>query len=127
MHHMTPPAQAAAPENWWTVDNVMYVNWLLTINRMKHQFTMKEFPMVNDYEARPIMLTGIIIPAVNTRRIAAFTNDPRPSDAMIRFLNDELFVDSVDPANAHLRCTETLHVPSIRYQYLERYCIDNNV
>lgn len=68
IHHMTPPAQAAAPENWWNVDNVLFVNWLLSINRMKHLFAMKEFPMVNDYETRPIMLTGIIEPVATSHR-----------------------------------------------------------
>lgn len=81
---MTPPAQAAAPEAWWAIDNPMYVNCMLTINRMKHLFTMKEFPIINDYDTRPIMLTGIIEPVANSRRIVAFTNDPKPSDAMIR-------------------------------------------
>lgn len=68
IHHMTPPAQAAAPENWWNVDNVLFVNWLLSINRMKHLFAMKEFPMINDYETRPIMLTGIIEPVATSHR-----------------------------------------------------------
>lgn len=125
--HVTPPAHAAEPPNWWTVDAAILSNWNLLCNRMKKMYLMREFPSPSDYDGRPLVLTNIHDQG-DFRSVSSYTNEPTPSDAFVRLVNDELFV----PANAITYDTssyllvDSLHRQSVVGNYVGSYVLESN-
>lgn len=128
MHHTTPPAQAAVPENWWTVDQAIMAVYNRDMNRMKHLYTMKEFPSMSMCSDRPLMLTRKQVPANNISMVKAWTNEPKMSDALIRLVHEELYADHafITFDNCHLNMTQRVFVPQIQTDYVGSYTIDTN-
>lgn len=126
LYHITPPARPAQPQPWWNVDPAILANWILTMNRMQHLFTMKEFPSIREYDGRPLMLTAIQDRLDGTRIVKAFSNQPTPADGFIRFVNDELFENGIAYNDCHLRLTDPLDLVGFRFDYLRDYCIHSN-
>lgn len=125
MYHMVPPTRAADPEPWWTLDNAIFSAWNQTVNRMQHLFQMKEYPSLSDFDARPIYGCSKLIDG-QMQSIVARWNKPKPADAFIRFVNDELFAAPIPPDQCHLRMTDRMFTTSIVGEYLRRYCLSSN-
>lgn len=121
VYHLTPPLRPANPPSWWIIDDNILAGWIQLTIRFRDIFTMKEFPSPADYEGRAMLMTTITDEG-DTRRIKSLTNDPRPVDAFIRFMNDELYDPVPVAANAHLVITECLNLASIRASYVGKYC-----
>jgi hypothetical protein len=126
IYDSVPPAHAANPPPWWAVDNDLVQQWCLMVNRLKTNYLMREFPSMTDYTNKPLMLTSLH-DNEDLRSIKAFTNEPKPADALIRFVNDPLY-DPVPHAYdaCHLRMTEQLALTTIRYCYVGAYVINSN-
>lgn len=127
-HHLTPPARAAQPPNWWSIDAAVLRNWdHLTLTMAKH-YVMKEYPSQRETSGRPLVLT-IRQPIGQFLQIKAFTNEPRLNDAFINLVNDELFASParyvVD--NAALNMTNPLRAATIRGQYVASYVTDKEL
>jgi hypothetical protein len=124
-YHVNPPDQPAVPQPWWTVDPAILATWITMTHRMAPFFTMKEFPSVRDYDGRPLMLTAIQ-DANNLRSVKALTNQPTPADGLIRFVNDNLFLNGAQYEYCHLRMTEPMLLAHVRYDYLRDYVLNSN-
>lgn len=119
VYHFVPPARAADPEPWWTLDTTIFNAWNLTLNRLQHLFIMKTYPPLSEWDTRPLILTVLQVNG-QYRRVKAVTNDPQPSDALITMLNDQLFQPVIPIADCHLNMCEYYHTDGIRTTYLQR-------
>ncbi len=90
---------------------------------MPHLFTMREYQ--RDFKGRAIVLTAIE-DRVELCTVKAWVKGPTPSDGMIRFLNDELFLDGRVPGECHLCLCEPMNRTSITFDYLRDYCVNTN-
>lgn len=127
IYHTIPPARAAAPPNWWTVDIPIVQNWSLLAGRMHEQYMFREFPPITDYDNKPMLLTSMQ-DHNGFRSVKAFTNEVKPNDAYVRFMNDELYaVDArVNFNSSHLRIVEALEPTSTRGVYVASYALRSN-
>lgn len=125
IYQIEPPARAAQPPDWWNVDNAILSNWQLLAARAERVYTFREFPSPNDYDGKPLTLTRMQ-DIDGLRIVKAYTNEPKMSDALVRFVNDELFNDAHDVsfATCHLNMTGRMHVASMRYDYASSFITD---
>lgn len=121
-YHIVPPTRAADPPNWWTIDNAILREWTNMVTDMMPYFTIKEYPGISDYEGRPIMLTSINDVGL-LRTVKLYKSGPRPSDAKIRFVNDEIFNNPHPYNQCRLIATETLNLAAARDEYVSSYCL----
>lgn len=121
-----PPPRPANPPDWTIIDPAIVANWTLTMNRMKHQFMMKEFPAMRDYQNKPLCLVRIH-DANDMREVKAYTNEPQPSDALIAMVNDRLYQDAhnVTYNECSLRMTDSLDRLSICCEYVGSYVLSS--
>ena len=55
MYDTTPPNRAALPSNWWTVDNQILVEWMITLMRkIQDVYHIREMPLNTDYQQKPL-------------------------------------------------------------------------
>lgn len=127
VYHTVPPATPAVAPNWTVVDNDIVQLWNREMARMSPLYTMKEFPPLSQYDARPMMLTRRIA-ADNLCQVKSNTNDPKPTDALIRFVNDELYDQPgwYTDDNAHIELTRNMHLMDIQAGYVGSYTIQTN-
>lgn len=89
MFHLIHPARPAAIPNWWNVDDAIIGQWNRLMTRISTLYITGDFPSMSDYDGRPIMLTNIH--DANARRLfKAFSSEPRPVDALVRFVHIRL-------------------------------------
>lgn len=121
-HNITQPARAAAPPNWWNVDQALLRDWMATTTYMNKVYVMKEYPSQRETEAKPIVLTFKQTVGTKTR-IKALTNEPTLSDGFIRLVNNELFTahDRFTADICALNMTMDLNENNIRGRYVAGY------
>lgn len=120
---MIPPERDADnPAPWWQVENDMYFNYCLFCARMQNKYIFYEFPKPHDYEGRTICLTTIH-DENGLRTVRAKTNEPTPSDALIRHVNDDLFRANnwLLYDSCFLLASEQKDVLSVRANYIRSY------
>lgn len=140
IHHIVLPDRAAraqtrsqpaveaqpVPEHG-TINRALLTQWNLLCARLKHNYIMKEFPPMDQESARPLVLTRM--QATNDLiQIRAKTSEPTPNDALIRIVNDDLFVDNdrYDYAHCAITMTPLVDPEAIRGTYVGGYVLDNN-
>lgn len=119
-YHLIPPVRGVQPQDWYAINAGMLARWEQTTLMLQDYFVMKEYPTMSDTTGKPLMLTAIdeVGP---TRRIRSFTSETKPSDAYIRFLNDDVFGNgAIQFADCHLIMTDYLNVATIRSSYLDQ-------
>lgn len=135
IYDVTPPARPAEVPNWWQVDDAIVRQWETLCQRLKINYIMREFPSPSEWENRPIVLTTINDLNRGTadapdiyRTVKAYTEEPLPTDAYIRFVNDPLFIE-----NHHvtfLECGYTIverkHITSVVGEYVGGYILHSN-
>lgn len=125
--HMTPPAQPPQPQPWWNIDNDILRDWSLLCHRMQKQYLMREMPSPGDFDGRPLAL---LIPEDfnNLRAVYSYTNEPTPTDALITFVNDNLFIpaNSIDVAHCSYLVVDRIHRTSTIGRYVGSYVLESN-
>lgn len=120
IHHITPPARAAAPPNWWDIDGDIIMNWSRTMARLEANYVMKEFPSPAEWDKRPLMLTMRQLTVDNTFvSTKAWTNEPAPTDGYIRAIHDDLF--DPHPYITYANCSLVMSPPLLRNQLVGEY------
>lgn len=127
MYHVVPPAAPAQPEAWRAIDQGILNLWTRELSRASPLYTIKEFPAMNQCADRPLCLT-LKHEVNNLAHIKAWTNEPAPTDAYIRAVNDDLFAAHafINFDNASLTMTHQLDVTTLRAQYAGSYVINAN-
>lgn len=139
-HHHVVPAQRPQvsarnplPE-YYEVNEEKLEEWSRLCGRMQHHYTMKQLPLPEECENRPIVLTRIeetVAQAAHRQRkirIKAYTNEPTPNDAFIHAVNDTLFVENGEwtAANCSLYMTPSINQNQIVNTYVGGYVLDCN-
>lgn len=133
-HHIVPPAYVEA-DNHWLIDDEIFIEWQQTCARLQHHYTMKVFPAEHESEHRPIALTFIeeVQAAVQHQRprlirIKAYTNEPTPTDALLRSVNDDLFLEHGEwtVGNSHLYMSPAFNQQQVVSTYVGSYVLDSN-
>lgn len=124
---VSPPRPNQNPPNWWNIDLNIIRDWNQTMSRLPDLYTLKQFPNQGDYEQRPLMLTNIV-DEEDLRVIHAWTNEPKPIDALTRMVNDDLFAAHpyITSANSSLTMTPATLVSMVRTGYIGSYVINSN-
>lgn len=125
----TPPERpAAAPENWWAIDNDILARYCLFIGRMYNVYTMYEFPMPTDFDNRPICRTSINNHPDDYRSVRSCDSGTSPNDGFLRFLNDDLFAvnDLINYETASLLLVSQKHRPTVLRVYVQSYITGSN-
>lgn len=129
-YHVTPPARAAQPPDWWTVDDNVVTLWVRLMHRMKHLYLMREYPSPADFDSRPLALTTIRTELVNNqvaaRAVYAYTNEPTPADALVRFVNDDMYENAhgITQANCGYIIVERSHYTAVVLSYIGSYVLN---
>lgn len=128
LHHIVPPQRHIHhPHNWWIIDEDIIQQWHQLTYRNKNLYQMKDFPLPKQCENCPLMLT--------TRRdrnlfslIKAWTNEPTPTDSIIRMMNDDLFAAHpyITYDNCAYSVTQRLHIQGVLSDYVGSYVIASN-
>jgi hypothetical protein len=104
VYDTNPPAQAAQPEDWWTVDANIANAWIRTMRRMQRKYVMREMPLASEYQSKPLMLcTGQDANGIKT--VKAKYSSVEPTDGLITLVNDALYNP---PAHAFAACHVTI-------------------
>lgn len=126
--HVIPPPFTPPDQGWWYVDSDLVNRWCTMMHRMSKLYTIAEFPSVTDYEDRPLPTLLIEDDDDDIRSVYSFTDEPSPTDNIIRFVNDEMF----DPAN-HVTVQQSSYLlvdheyrPTIIANYVGSYVISSN-
>lgn len=121
VYDITPPPRPAQPPDWWAFDPVIVAGWCRLMYRIKPLYITHEFPSMSDYEGRPLVFTSIqdVGPL---RHVKAFSSEPKPSDALLRFLHDDLFNGFPFAfVDCHLIMTDLIHLDSVRLRYVGHF------
>lgn len=91
---------------------------------------MRPFPSLTDVEDRPLMLTELSSyeDDDDTVFVKAWTNEPRPSDALIRSISEEVYdTDTlITFANCKLTMTQEVLKPSTTAEFVGSYVNESN-
>lgn len=112
-----------APD-WWEVHNATLRSWTNLMHRMKHAYTMHLFPDPDITTGTPLPHVTILDNADHTlRSVRCFTDEPSPSDSLIRFCNDDLFdpFDAVTYEDSHLNVVQLKDLNSVQTAYAASY------
>lgn len=116
-----PPRADPAPA-YWDVDPLIVTFWQQSMARMRQAYTMREYPSPSEFDNRPLGLTTIQT-ANQLRSVRAYTNETSANDALIRFVNDDLYVEhnhfTFD--TSHLSVVDRLELASTRARYISCY------
>lgn len=129
IHHVVPPTRPAVVPDYWTLDDDVIDAWTITMARVARLYTMKDFPSPTLIDDRPMVLT--IKTAANDDalvRVKAFTREPKPQQALITAVNDDLFepFEQYLPNDAHLHMTPLFHPREVIGTYVGSYVLDTN-
>lgn len=126
VYDVNPPAQAAQPEDWWTVDANICNAWTRTMRRMQKRYVMREMPLASEYQSKPLMLcTGNTVGQLKT--VKAKYSTVELTDGLITLVNDPLF----DPpahlfADCHVTIVDAKPWLTIAGQYVGSYVLQAN-
>lgn len=123
VYDTNPPAQAAQPEDWWTVDPDITNAWTRTMRRMQRKYVMREMPLASEYQAKPLMLcTGQVAGALKT--VKAKYASIELTDGLITLVNDPIYQP---PAHAfgscHIMVVDAKPWITIAGQYVGSYVL----
>lgn len=92
-------------------------------------YLLREFPSPADFDGRPLVFTTIVDEDANTTRsVYGYTNEPTPSDALVRCAHDELFVEAngiTSDASSYV-LVQRQHRDTIVGAYVGSYVLDSN-
>lgn len=135
-HHIVPPAiQAENAPPYANVDDELITEWTQLCSRQQHHYTMKVFPEHNESENRPLVLTYVeetqaLVQHSKPRkiRIKAYTNEPTPTDALLRSVNDDLFREEGEwtAINCSFYMTPSFNQTQVIDSYVGAYVLDSN-
>lgn len=122
-HIVLPKVKDAAEEKWWTLDDEITKNWIMTMAMMQHRFQMGVFPNSDSIMGSTLMLTTISDLANGQRTIKMVTNEVHQSQSFVRLVNDDIFEPDtrVTFDNCHLYAFNTKHQNSAMLQYVGDY------
>lgn len=140
IHHIIPPPvplvnRVPVQEPYRVIDDEILCDWSQVCARMQHHYTMKTMPDPDDYEKRPIVLTYVEqtqAPVAHTKprliRIKSYTNEPTPNEALIRTVNDDLFVSANEwtASRCSFYMTPTINQQQITATYVGAYVLESN-
>lgn len=130
-HRVVPPTPPTdfPSDSWWQLDGQITGEWCLT-NSMMGQFSTQQLLQTHvfgayhppkDYTNRPLMLTARHIDHNGQVSIRAKSRGPRPEDAYIRAMNDELFEEPYRFEDCHIVMTSRpISLETDRMNYLGR-------
>lgn len=122
IYDIAQPARADPPPPFWDVNPNIVTAWQQSMARMRNAYTMREYPSPNEFDKCPLGLT-VIQDVGNLRSVRSYTNETSMNDALIRFVNDDLFDTPAHMtfANCHLRVVEGLERTSVMSHYVAGY------
>lgn len=123
-YDITQPPRPAVPEQWWNIDDALLPQWITTMGLLADKYIMREYPSQSEYSNRPITLTMLMDNEDGTiRSVKSATNETSLNDAFIHFVNDPLFlpIQGMAYARCHLKVVDSLHLLTIRRQYVRGY------
>lgn len=125
IHHIVPPAKPAAhPADFWLTTRAELRQWAILMGRLQHHYVMKEFPPMESIDKRALVLTRKRVANALTK-VRALTSEPTSNDALVRLVNDDLFVDhtiySFDDAS--LDMTPNIDADTILGTYVSGYIL----
>lgn len=140
VHHIIPPPipivnGSEVSEPFRQLDDEILCDWSQVCARMQHHYSMKTMPDPNDYEKRPIVLTTVeetqaAVAHSKPRliRIKSYTNEPTPNEAIIRTVNDDLFVSENEwqARRCSFYMTPTINQQQIIATYVGAYVLESN-
>lgn len=143
-HHVTIPNKPKKdPPSFWSIDDDLFDDWSNMCGRLQHHYVMKAFPEQSESNARPLLLTKLEVERVPAAanaapedvpdatgyyRVKSYTNETSPTDALIRMINEDLFVERAEwtAASSHLYMTPRLRRAQIVSAYVGSYVLDSN-
>lgn len=130
-YEVVPPAKPDKdPEDFWSTTPQEVTAFLTDMNRNITLYQMRVFPDRLDYDDRPLLLTTLEGPTKKdtTVRVRAFTDEPQPSDAVVRITNDDLFAPHsyITSTNCNLLMTYKIPPNFVRDQYVGSYVLSSN-
>lgn len=133
-HHIIPPA-FAENDDLWDIDDELFNDWQILCSRIQHHYKMKIPPAEFESDHRPIALTYVAetraaVQHIRPRmiRIKAYTNEPTPTDALLRSVNDDLFIEEDEWSynHAHLFMSPEFNQLQVVNTYVGSYVLDSN-
>lgn len=129
-YFVNPPERPAAQApNYWTYNVAAMQQWIREMRRIGTQYVVKDYPDKTTIHNRPLVLTTFNDTNHNeTRLIYGYTNEPTKNDALIRFVNDDLFDqhEYVTFANSHTRLSRKTDISAVRADYVASYDLESN-
>lgn len=115
---------------FWNVNLAVIRRFNIAMSRLQHQFTMREFPSHLDTEDRPLLLTELsdYTDDQDTVFVKAWTNEPRPSDALIRSISEQLYADDdlINYDNCKLTMSQEVVKQTTLTEYVGSYVKQSN-
>lgn len=130
-YQVVPPTKPEKnPEEFWTVDQHEIMLFQHDMNRNVSLYQMHTYPDRLEYDDRPLLLTTLEGPTKRDPnvRVRSFTDEPQPSDAIVRIVNDDLFAphNYITSTNCNLLMTYKMLPSHVRDQYVGSYVLSSN-
>lgn len=115
---------------YWVVNNAIVRRFNQLMSRLQYQYTMRAFPHLIDVEDRPLMITELSNYDENIESVIvnSWTNEPRPSDALIRSVCEKIYLDDalITYANCKMTMTQEIQKQPTLAQYVGSYVLESN-
>lgn len=125
-----PPQRLQPVPNYWEVNLQIFRRFNLLMSRMQHQYTMRSFPSLTDTEDRPLILTELSSydDLEDEVFVKSWTNEPRPSDALMRSVCDDIYEadNLINYDNCKLTMSQRIVKPAIIAEYVGSYVNESN-
>lgn len=126
-----PPAKARRdPPPYWDLNLAVFQRFNIEMSRLQHLYTMREFPSHLDTEDRPLLITELSNYNEDDEIVfvKAWTNEPRPSDALIRSVCEEIYADDnlITYDNCKLMMSQEIVKQSTLAEYAGSYVMQSN-
>lgn len=122
-YHLTyPAAPNVDPPAWYALDAAILGRYRLFIDLVKNRYDLITFPKMSDMNGHPLMFTRGE-EANDYKVVRASLNIPQPSDAFLRFVHEDGFIETAVPAFADcsLIMTESLLIDDVVQRYTHSY------
>lgn len=129
--HLIPPNPNKKKEDFFELDLAILQTWSKDLYRCKGLYEMKNFPPISDTEDRAIGLTSrspLNKKLPDELIIRAWTLEPKPTDALIRAVNDELFNEDtlINYKNSRYMMTKKISITESQLSYVCDYTLNSN-
>lgn len=111
----------AVPENWRAIDNAILQNYRLLIDQVRNRYTLAPFPKMSEMQGHPLHFT-VGQEEEQHKTVRSINNLPQPSDAFLRFVHEEFYVNNIPAYNdCSLVMTENLLIDDVVNRYVRSY------